>query len=129
MVANTSERVVGWRLARRVASSSLYADLSDPERAECDELVARGNPQDLAASERIPDGVTCRLAVCTYKGDCERTAYCHAAILETDAYRRLLRDDTLPGLRRVAKLIDGGVEPSQLAREIGSLLTRINRTI
>ena len=129
MTSSADERTVGWRLARRVAASSLYEELSDLERAECDELVARGNPADAAASERPPEGVACRLAFCTYKADCERTSYCQAAILKTAAYRGFLCMDVLPTLDRLAKMAEADWDGMRIAGELRALHARANRII
>jgi len=124
-----TDRIIGWRLAQRVASSELYAELSDIERAECNELLARGSPADLAASERPLEGVPCRLARCNYKADCVRIGYCQAAILQAKAYREFLRLDVLPTLRTLADVARKNPTTAPLANELGSLAARANRIV
>ncbi len=129
-MTSPEERAVGWRLARRVAGSDLYAELSDVELAECKELLARSTPPDRVSSERPPAGVACRLACCDYKADCERVNYCQAAILQTEAYRRLLAVDVLPTLRRViGDAHEEDCSLDRIATELEALRQRINRTL
>lgn len=128
-MGNGQDRIVGWRLARQVAASPLYQDLGPTEQAECDQLLARGSPAESGADERAPAGVPCRLARCNYRGDCERTHYCQAAILQTDAYRRILRDEALPALRRMAKELDAGADASAIRASLLLLTARVNRNI
>ncbi|MDE2607818.1 MAG: hypothetical protein KGL68_18055 [Burkholderiales bacterium] len=48
MTNDANDRIMGRQLARRVANSHLHRELSDIEHAECDEILARGVPVDLA---------------------------------------------------------------------------------
>lgn len=128
-MGNAQDRIVGWRLARQVAASPLYHELGPTEQAECDELLARGSPAESGSGERTPAGVPCRLARCNYRGDCERPHYCQAAILQADTYRRILRDEALPVLRRMAKELDAGADPSTIRASLDLLTARVNRNI
>lgn len=125
----TLERALGWRLARPVVESPLYEQLGDLERAERDELLRRGNSSILRMSETPPAGVSCRLAVCIYKADCDQLHHCQAAVLKTQTYRHFLDIDLRSTLERISALTQAEGDLPHIANELVALGLRARRIV
>ena len=129
MTTDNESRVVGWKLAKRVANSRLYDELNDLELAECDELIARGNGSEESPDQRSPDGVTCRLSRCLYQGDCARIQYCQSVIFQTNGYRHFIQSDLIPALKKILAATGAQGDVEQLRSELDALMQRAARTV
>jgi hypothetical protein len=129
MSTDNDSRVVGWKLAKRVADSTLYDQLNDLEMAECNELIARGNGSEGPPDKRAPDGVACRLSRCLYQGDCSRIRYCQAVIFQSGGYRQFICNDLMPTLRQMIEQATEQGADDRVLSQLQALLQRASRTI
>ena len=128
-MSNDETRVVGWKLARRVADSDLYDQLTDLERAECDELIERGNGWEGPPDRQSPAGISCRISRCQYQADCSRIRYCQATIFQSSSLRNFVTADVMTTLKRLREELEQAGTHDKVLSELTALHMRNARTV